>query len=251
MLKFIVNLCIMDCDLFTVFWAEFGSLGEPMEIIKRANTAHARKRGAIMDKGNTGMLRGTGGFRGLRINIEGVSSAVRGLTAGGVGRARVVAVLAIFLSGMGPAVYAQEATFSGNETISFNADVVGPIDSTEALMDAYNKKIQSVMDQADPFYAKNLAEVYSAAESLKNSKEYTKALELADEALARYKKQYEAMLIKAKAYKTLDQILEVRIMIEQALETLGEGGTNIDSAVMALYKEIMQKTSGNPDVEMP
>lgn len=221
-----------------------------------------------MDKGNTGMLRGTSVFMGLSHNIKGACFAA----------------LVIFLSGLGPAVYAQESTLGENETIPSDAEITSPRASTEALMDAYNKKIQRVMDQADPFSSKEPEVAYSAAEALKSNKEYTKALELylklagqtsdpdafsgaaeaaqgaglnekaielADEALARYEKQYEAMLTKAKAYKNLDQIPEARIMIEKAMETMGEDGSGIDAAVMDLYKEIMLKTSGNPDVETP
>lgn len=219
-------------------------------------------------------------IKGMLRNIQGTWSAA------GVGRSVMAVALVCLLSGVGGNVFAQDPVPAGapGEPFPSNAEITRPSGSTDALMDAYNKKIQAVMDQADPFSAQDPAEAFSAAEALKNNQEYGKALELylklaeetsdpaafsgaaesaqgaglnekaielANEALARHQEQYEAMLVKAKAYKNLDQIPEARIMIEHAMETMAEDGTGVDAAVMDLYKEIMQKTSGNPEVETP
>jgi|GEM_PF-5701978 len=233
-----------------------------------------------MNNVTIGILRESVFAKRVLRNIQGAWSASWG------GRTIMAVALSCLLSGVGGNAFAQDPdpAAAPGEQIPSNAEITRPSGSTDALMDAYNKKIQAVMDQADPFSSQDPAEAFSAAEALKDNQEYSKALELylklaeetsdpaafsgaaesaegaglneqaielANEALARHQEQYEALLVKAKAYKNLDQIPEARIMIEKAMETMAEDGSGVDAAVMDLYREIMQKTSGNPEVETP
>ncbi|VVS94769.1 hypothetical protein [Desulfoluna spongiiphila] len=162
-----------------------------------------------------------------------------------------------------------------------NAEITKPSGSTEALMDAYNRRLQSVMDQADPFTYVTPEEAFSASRALKNNSEYRKALELYlqlvgegekpaggtpdagdpgltgqdDEtpkgALETYDALYDALLEQAKAHENLGQVPDVRELIEEAMASMAEDGTGVDAAATELYKEIMEKVAGQAGTQPP
>jgi len=247
-----------------------------------------------MNKENTGMARDTGVFTGRCLLAHRPRIAEYGVTVGGFGRALIAAVLILFFVGQPSlagaasygepkAVFVTAAPVSGtqdpegvkeNQPLS-NADITKPSGSTDALMDAYNRRIQSVMEQVDPFSTLSPEEALSPSETLMNNTEYKKALELylqlvgetdgaeaspgaagpagqgveqANEAVETYEALYSELLARAKAHENMGQLPDVREMIEQAMASMAEDGTGVDAAVTNLYREIMERVSGQAEV---
>lgn len=170
------------------------------------------------------------------------------------------------------------------EAAPSKGEITRPDDSVESVMDEYNRRLQQVVEQSDPPPSPETTGDYSDAEAMKNNKEYQKAMELylklaeqtndpaaytgaaasaqgagldqqaitlADEALARYDQQVEAMLIKAKSQQNLDQFPEARRMLEKAMETMAKDGTAIDPGVLDLYKELLKESAATPEGKQP
>lgn len=217
-----------------------------------------------------------------------------GSCAAGLGRVLAVAVVLAWLvvppSFAGAASYGESAGDAPSETSvpegakenlpPSNVDITKPSSSTDVLMDAYNRRIQGVMEQADPFAYVAPEEAFSASSALKNNPEYKKALELymqlVDDGAAEggdpgsqglssdlendpaqsYEDFYEALLARAKARETMGQVPDVRELIEEAMASISEDGTGVDAAVTELYKEMMEQVSGqsgsaSPEEETP
>ncbi|WP_300671233.1 hypothetical protein [Desulfoluna sp.] len=248
-----------------------------------------------MGTGRKAMLRD----RGLSMTERQMIHGLCGFFAGGIGYAVVMVVAVVALTLALPGRATAEATPAqgtvetalepaangpGNqkEEPPSNAEITQPSGSTDALMDAYNERIQRVMDQADPFSSITPEDAFSVTEALKNNQEYKKALELylkldeetsepeafsgaaeaseaigldervgvlAGEAQDMYEKQYEAFLMKAKAHENMGELPEARLLIERAMMSMAEDGTGVDAAVLDLYKEIMEKVSGRSESE--
>ncbi|VFQ46042.1 hypothetical protein [Desulfoluna butyratoxydans] len=156
-----------------------------------------------------------------------------------------------------------------------DVEITKPSSSTDALMDAYNRRIQGVMEQADPFASVAPEDAFSASSALQNNPEYKKALELymqlvneggaegvdsepqglspdlENDSAQSYEDFYEALLARAKARETMGQIPDVRELIQEAMASMSEDGTGVDAAVTELYKEMMEQVSGRTGSATP
>jgi len=242
-----------------------------------------------MNRENTDRAPCMGGIQRFRI-------AGCGVSVGGLGRLLISAALIVCLiappSLAGAASYGEptavapqgasvpdvRAPNGGTESSSpSNAEITKPRGSTDALMDAYNRRIQGVMDQAVPLMYVTPEEAFSASNALKNNPEYRKALELymqlagegeapsgaavpagepdpdgqgdgqPKDALETYEALYEALLARAKAHEDMGSLPNAQDLIEQAMASMAEDGTGVDAAVTELYREIMEKVSGQAD----